>query len=42
VRQVRKKLRGLSVEVIHWPDLPDAVQVAEDHHYRNVWVVNFL
>ena len=42
VHQVRKKLRGLSVEVIHWPDLPDAVQVAEDHYYRNVWVVNFL
>jgi len=39
---VRKKLRGLSVEVIHWPDLPDAVQVPEDHYYRNVWVVNFL
>ena len=42
VHQVRKKLRGLSVEVIHWPDLPDAVQVPEDHYYRNVWVVNFL
>ena len=42
VHQVRKKLRGLSVEVINWPDLPDAVQVPEDHYYRNVWVVNFL
>ena len=42
VHQVRKQLRGLSVEVIHWPDLPDAVQVPEDHYYRNVWVVNFL
>jgi hypothetical protein len=42
VHQVRKKLRGLSVEVIHWPDLPDAVQVPEDHYYRTVWVVNFL
>lgn len=39
---VRKKLRGLSVEVIHWPDLPDAVNVPEDHFYRNIWVVNFL
>lgn len=42
VQRVRKKLRGLSVEVIHWPDLPDAVSVADDHFYRNVWVVNFL
>jgi len=42
VHRVRKKLRGLSVEVINWPDLPDAVQVADDHFYRNVWVVNFL
>ncbi len=42
VDQMRKKLRGLSVEVISWPDLPDAVSVADDHFYRNVWVVNFL
>jgi hypothetical protein len=42
VHRVRKQLRGLSVEIIHWPDLPDAVQVPEDHYYRNVWVVNFL
>lgn len=42
VQRVQKKLRGLSVEVIHWPDLPDAVSVADDHFYRNVWVVNFL
>jgi hypothetical protein len=42
VHSVRNKLRGLSVEVIHWPDLPDAVNVPEDHFYRNVWVVNFL
>jgi hypothetical protein len=42
VNLVRNKLRGLSVEVIHWPDLPDAVNVPEDHFYRNIWVVNFL
>jgi hypothetical protein len=42
VQHVRKQLRGLSVEIIHWPELPDAVQVPEDHYYRNVWVVNFL
>ena len=42
VDSVRNKLRGLSVEVIHWPDLPDAVNVPEDHFYRNIWVVNFL
>lgn len=42
VISVRRKLRGLSVEVIKWPDLPDAVEVSEDHFYRNVWVVNFL
>jgi hypothetical protein len=42
VQQVRKQLHGLSVEIIHWPDLPDAVSVAENHFYRNVWVVNFL
>jgi hypothetical protein len=42
VNKMRKKMRGLSVEVIHWPDLPDAVHVADEHFYRNVWVVNFL
>lgn len=42
VNSVRNKLRGLSVEVIHWPDLPDAVNVPKDHFYRNVSVVNFL
>jgi hypothetical protein len=42
VDSVRNKMRGLSVEIIHWPDLPDAVNVPEDHFYRNVWVVNFL
>jgi hypothetical protein len=42
IERVRKSLRGLSVEVIHWPDLPGAVHVNEDHMYRNVWVVNFL
>ena len=42
VQHVRKQLRGLSVEIIHWPDLPDAVSVADNHFYRNVWVVNFL
>jgi len=42
VDSVRNKLRGLSVEVIHWPDLPDAVNVPEDHFYRTIWVVNFL
>jgi hypothetical protein len=39
---VRKQLHGLSVEIIRWPDLPDAVSVADNHFYRNVWVVNFL
>jgi len=42
VQHVRKQIRGLSVEIIHWPDLPDAVSVADNHFYRNVWVVNFL
>lgn len=42
VNSVRTKLRGLAVEIIHWPDLPDAVSVPGDHFYRNVWVVNFL
>jgi hypothetical protein len=42
IKRVRKSLRGLSVEVIHWPDLPGAVHVNENHMYRNVWVVNFL
>ena len=42
VNSVRNKLRGLSVEIIHWPDLPDALNVPKEHFYRNVWVVNFL
>lgn len=29
-------------EVISWPDLPSAVVVSNDHHYRQLRVVNFL
>lgn len=29
-------------EVISWPDLPSAVVVPDDHHYRQLRVVNFL
>ena len=29
-------------EVITWPDLPSAVSVDDDHHYRQLRVVNFL
>lgn len=39
---VRKSLRGIPVEVIHWPDLPDAIRVNDEHMYRNIWLVNFL
>lgn len=42
IRSVKRKLRGLSVEVISWPDLPQAISVDEGHFYRNLWVVNFL
>ena len=42
IERVRTSLRGLSVEVIHWPDLPGAICVNADHMYRNIWVVNFL
>lgn len=42
IELVRTSLRGLSVEVIHWPDLPGAIRVNDEHMYRNIWVVNFL
>lgn len=32
--------RGL--DLIHWPDLPDAIAASAPAHYRNVHLVNFL
>lgn len=42
LRSAKRRLRGLSVEVISWPDLPQAIRVDENHFYRNLRVVNFL
>lgn len=38
----RRSVRKLHCEVISWPDLPTAIQVPQDHFYRQLKVVNFL
>ncbi len=41
-KEVRRLVNGLGVEVIRWPDLPEAVLTEAPDHYSNLWFVNFL
>ena len=41
-KKVRRLVNSLGVEVIRWPDLPEAVLLDAPDHYSNLWFVNFL
>ena len=42
VRVVSETIRPLGLECIRWPDLPAAIVPIAPHHYRSVWLINFL
>ena len=41
-KDVQRRVNSFGVEVIRWPDLPEAVLVESPDHYSNLWLVNFL
>lgn len=41
-KNVRRLVNSFGVEVIRWPDLPEAVLADAPDHYSNLWFVNFL
>ena len=41
-RDVQRLVNRFGVEVIRWPDLPEAVVADAPDHYSNLWLVNFL
>jgi hypothetical protein len=41
-KDVQRIVNRFGVEVIRWPDLPEAVMVDAPDHYSNLWLVNFL
>ncbi len=41
-KDVQRRVNSFGVEVIRWPDLPEAVLVDTPEHYSNLWLVNFL
>lgn len=42
MRNAQRKVARLAVEIIKWPDLPDAIVHSAPFHYTNLWVANFL
>lgn len=41
-KQVGRIALRFGVEVIKWPDLPQAIENFAPAHYKNLWLVNFL
>ena len=41
-KDVQRLVNRFGVEVIRWPDLPEAVVADAPDHYSNLWLVNFL
>ena len=42
VKSVQRLVNSLGVEVIKWPDLPEAILRDAPDYYSNLWLVNFL
>jgi hypothetical protein len=42
VAEIQKKAKRKGLEVIHWPDLPDALAMRAPRHHHNVYLINFL
>ena len=41
-KSVQRLVNSLGVEVIKWPDLPEAILLDAPDYYSNLWLVNFL
>ena len=42
VKSVQRLVNSLGIEVIKWPDLPEAILLDAPDYYSNLWLVNFL
>lgn len=42
MRNAQRRIARHGVEIIRWPDLPDAIVHSAPFHYTNLWLVNFL
>jgi hypothetical protein len=42
IRNAQRKVAKYGVEIIRWPDLPEAIMRSAPFHYTNLWLVNFL
>jgi hypothetical protein len=42
MRNAQRRVAKFGVEIIRWPDLPDAIVLSAPFHYTNLWLVNFL
>jgi hypothetical protein len=42
MRKAQRRVARYGVEIIGWPDLPDAIVHSAPFHYTNLWLVNFL
>lgn len=42
MQTARRRVAKFGVEVIRWPDLPQAILSSAPFHYTNLWLVNFL
>jgi len=42
IRDAQRRVAKYGVEIIRWPDLPDAIVQSAPYHYTNLWLVNFL
>lgn len=42
LRKASSKVARYGVEIIRWPELPDAIAPSAPFHYTNLWLVNFL
>jgi hypothetical protein len=42
MQSAQRRVTRFGVEIIKWPDLPDAIAPSAPFHYTNLWLVNFL
>lgn len=42
MQNAQRRVARYGVEIIRWPDLPDAIAHSAPFHYTNLWLVNFL
>ncbi|MEO8364259.1 MAG: DegT/DnrJ/EryC1/StrS family aminotransferase [Ilumatobacteraceae bacterium] len=42
MQDAQRRVAKFGVEIIRWPDLPEAIAHTAPYHYTNLWLVNFL